>query len=114
MVAAAGGRIARAAWPGIKISLSGRISEPIGRTGGRDGAARQLGPSGSGSGGAANNLGLWEPGGIDFDTVFRGLHEIGYTGYFTVHPRTSQGIPPRELATRSFEFLKPDSDGVKG
>jgi len=67
-------------------------------------------------GGAASlrNLALWEPGGIDFDAVFRGLHEIGYTGYFTVHSRTSQGIPPRDLATRSFEFLKPYSDGVKG
>ena len=68
------------------------------------------------AGGAASprNLALWEPGGIDFDAVFRGLHEIGYTGYFTVHSRTSQGIPPRDLATRSFEFLKPYSDGVKG
>ena len=67
-------------------------------------------------GGAAvsRNLALWEPGGIDFDAVFRGLHEIGYTGYFTVHSRTSQGIPPRDLATRSFEFLKPYSEGVKG
>jgi hypothetical protein len=60
------------------------------------------------------NLALWEPGGIDFDAVFRGLHEIGYTGYFTVHSRTSEGIPPRDLATRSFEFLKPYSEGVKG
>jgi hypothetical protein len=67
-------------------------------------------------GGAANsrNLALWEPGGIDFDAVFRGLHEIGYTGYFTVHSRTSQGIPPLDLATRSFEFLKPYCDGVQG
>jgi hypothetical protein len=68
------------------------------------------------AGGAASsrNLALWEPGGVDFDAVFQGLHEIGYTGYFTVHSRTSQGIPPRDLATRSFEFLKPYSDGVKG
>ena len=67
-------------------------------------------------GGAAipRNLAVWEPGGIDFDAVFRGLHEIGYTGYFTVHSRTSEGIPPRDLAARSFEFLKPYSDGVKG
>jgi len=67
-------------------------------------------------GGAAipRNLPLWEPGGIDFDAVFKGLHEIGYTGYFTVHSRTSERIPPRELARRSFEFLKPYSDGVQG
>jgi hypothetical protein len=30
VLAAAGARIARAAWPGIRLSLSGRISEPIG------------------------------------------------------------------------------------
>jgi sugar phosphate isomerase/epimerase len=67
-------------------------------------------------GGAAipRNLALWEPGGVDFDAVFRGLHEIGYTGFFTVHSRTSEGIPPRVLAARSFEFLKPYCDGVKG
>jgi sugar phosphate isomerase/epimerase len=66
------------------------------------------------TGGAAYNLALWEPGGINFDTVFQGLHEIGYTGYFTVHSRTSQANPPVDLATRSFAFLKPYSEGVKG
>ena len=84
---------------------------------GRGGVRRvQAAPVPGPAGGAASprNLALWEPGGIDFDAVFRGLHEIGYTGYFTVHSRTSQGIPPRDLATRSFEFLKPYSDGVKG
>jgi sugar phosphate isomerase/epimerase len=62
----------------------------------------------------SRSLPLWEPGRIEFDAVFQGLHEIGYAGYFTVHSRTSQGIPPRELATKSFEFLKPFSEGVKG
>jgi sugar phosphate isomerase/epimerase len=60
------------------------------------------------------NLSLWDSGGIDFDAVFRGLHEIGYTGYFTVHSRVFAGITPRELATRSFDFLKPYSDGIMG
>ena len=57
------------------------------------------------AGGATNNLGLWEPGGINFDVVFHGLHEIGYTGYFTVHSRTSQANTPIDLATKSFAFL---------
>jgi sugar phosphate isomerase/epimerase len=78
--------------------------------GARPGRAASASPSAA----AANNLALWEPGGIDFDTVFQGLHEIGYTGYFTVHSRTSQLHPPIELATKSFAFLKPYSDGVKG
>ena len=73
---------------------------------------------GSGQGGsssaAGRNLALWEAGGINFNAVFQGLHEIGYTGYFTVHSRTSQGITPMDLATKSFAFLKPYSDGVKG
>jgi sugar phosphate isomerase/epimerase len=81
---------------------------------GRGGGAHQPTPSSSGSGGAANNLGLWEPGGIDFDTVFRGLHEIGYTGYFTVHSRTSQANTPVDLATETFAFLKPYAGGTKG
>jgi sugar phosphate isomerase/epimerase len=78
------------------------------------GVVHQQGPSSSGSGGAANNLGLWEPGGINFDIVFRGLHEIGYTGYFTVHSRTSQANTPIDLATKTFTFLKPYADGTKG
>ena len=67
-----------------------------------------------GSGTQAHVRASTDRGGIDFDAVFRGLHEIGYTGYFTVHSRTSQAFPPRDLATRSFEFLKPYSDGVQG
>jgi sugar phosphate isomerase/epimerase len=75
-------------------------------------------PQPTAQGGTANtvsrNLALWEAGGIDFNAVFRGLHEIGYTGYFTVHSRTSQEISPIDLATKSFAFLKPYCDGVKG
>ena len=32
-----------------------------------------------------DHIGLWEPGGVDSAEVFRGLHEIGYRGYVTVH-----------------------------
>lgn len=80
---------------------------------GRGGARPAARPPVAG-GAAPNNLALWEPGGIDFNAVFQGLHEIGYTGYFTVHSRTSQLHTPLDLATRSFAFLKPYSDGVKG
>ncbi|HLX43741.1 MAG TPA: TIM barrel protein [Bryobacteraceae bacterium] len=83
-------------------------------TTGRRLPAVQRGSAAPATGGAAYNLALWEPGGINFDTVFQGLHEIGYTGYFTVHSRTSQANPPLDLATKSFAFLKPYSDGVKG
>jgi sugar phosphate isomerase/epimerase len=82
-------------------------------TTGRHSSGVQSGPRVA-AGGAANNLALWEPGGINFDTVFQGLHEIGYTGYFTVHSRTSPANPPIDLATKSFAFLKPYGDGVKG
>jgi sugar phosphate isomerase/epimerase len=84
-------------------------------TTGRSNAGARPGPPTTVATGAANNnLALWEPGGIDFDTVFQGLHEIGYTGYFTVHSRTSQANPPMDLATKSFAFLKPFADGTKG
>jgi sugar phosphate isomerase/epimerase len=83
-------------------------------TTGRPSRAGRNAPPAAAIGGAANNLALWESGGINFDTVFQGLHEIGYTGYFTVHSRTSQANPPIDLATRSFAFLKPFGDGVKG
>jgi sugar phosphate isomerase/epimerase len=83
--------------------------------GGAGGASRGSVAARGGAGSAASrNLALWEAGGIDFNAVFQGLHEIGYTGYFTVHSRTSQGIAPKDLATKSFAFLKPYSDGVKG
>ena len=81
---------------------------------GRGGRDRELSGPHSPAGAATNNLGLWETGGVNFDTVFRGLHEIGYTGYFTVHSRTSQANTPIDLATRTFAFLKPYADGVKG
>jgi len=79
----------------------------MGRAGARPG-------QGSAVSAASRNLALWEPGGIDFESVFRGLHEIGYTGYFTVHSRTSEQNSPLDLATKTYAFLKPYSDGVKG
>ena len=85
-----------------------------GRGGARPAAARAPAQPSAAASAATRNLALWEPGGINFDAVFRGLHEIGYTGYFTVHSRASQENSPIDLATKSFAFLKPYSDGVKG
>lgn len=85
-----------------------------GRGGARPAGDRGPRPQVAAASSVSRNLALWEPGGINFDAVFRGLHEIGYTGYFTVHSRASQQISPMDLATRSFAFLKPYSDGVKG
>lgn len=81
---------------------------------GRGGRDRELSEPHPPAGTATNNLGLWEPGGVNFDTVFQGLDEIGYTGYFTVHSRASQANTPIDLATKTFSFLKPYADGVKG
>jgi len=48
-----------------------------------------------------------EPGGVDSADVFRGLHEIGYRGYVTVH-QAFAGIMPIETAVeRSADFLRP-------
>lgn len=54
-----------------------------------------------------DHIGLWEPGGVDSADVFRGLHEIGYRGYVTVH-QAFAGIMPIETAVkRSADFLRP-------
>jgi len=54
-----------------------------------------------------DHIGLWEKGGVDSDDVFRGLHEIGYRGYVTVH-QAFAGIMPIETAVkRSADYLRP-------
>lgn len=56
---------------------------------------------------AVDHIGLWERGGVDFVDVFRGLHEIGYQGYVTVH-QAFAGIMPIETAvSRSADYLQP-------
>lgn len=54
-----------------------------------------------------DHIGLWEPGGVDYVDVFRGLHEIGFRGYVTVH-QAFAGIMPIEAAVkRSADYLRP-------
>ena len=112
IAAARGGASADAAGRGGGGTPGPAAGAPAGGAGRGGGAGAAGAPAGGGA--AVNDLGLWEPGGVDFDAVFRGLHEVGYTGYFTVHSRTSQVNAPRDLAIKSFAFLKPYADGVKG
>ena len=44
-----------------------------------------------------HHLDPWESGGVDFESVFNGLHQIGYSGFFTIHQ--AQGIETRQDAT---------------
>jgi sugar phosphate isomerase/epimerase len=53
-----------------------------------------------------HHIPLWEPGGVDFDAVVRGLKAIGYDGYFTVHQAYAELMGPREAAVRSAEYLR--------
>ena len=46
------------------------------------------------------------PGGIDFDSVFEGLHAISYSGCVTVHQAFGGSLTPDEAAARSARFLK--------
>jgi sugar phosphate isomerase/epimerase len=55
---------------------------------------------------ALDHIGIWDSGGVDYDDVFRGLHQIGYRGYVTVH-QAFAGIMPIETAVqRSAEYLR--------
>ncbi len=44
--------------------------------------------------------------GIDFDSVFTGLKQIGYTGYVTLHHALDGDLEPQEAASRSAQFLR--------
>ncbi len=49
---------------------------------------------------------LQEPGGIDFPAVFRGLNDIDYDGYVTVHQAFREIMEPEDAASQSYEYLK--------
>lgn len=52
-----------------------------------------------------HDIPLWEPGGVDFDEVFRGLEEIGYDDTVTVHQAFARLMGPVEAAEKSHAFL---------
>ena len=50
---------------------------------------------------------IYEPGGIDFDSIFRGLASIGYDGPVTVHQSApTDGTPPADDAARTADYLR--------
>ncbi len=54
-----------------------------------------------------DHIGLWESGGIDFDEVFRGLADVQYRGYVTIHQAFAGIMSVAEAAQRSASFLEP-------
>ncbi len=52
-------------------------------------------------------IGSWEQGGVDYPTVFRALHGIGYSGYVTAFAAFSSFATPQEAAAKSYQHLKP-------
>lgn len=54
-----------------------------------------------------DHIGLWESGGIDFEEVFRGLADVQYRGYVTVHQAFAGIMSVAEAARRSATFLEP-------
>lgn len=53
-----------------------------------------------------HHIPLWEPGGVDFSEVARGLQAIGYEGFVTVHQAYAELMGPREAAQKSAEYLR--------
>ena len=49
---------------------------------------------------------IHDPGGINYDTVFAGLHKIGYHGTVTVHQSAGPGTSPAESASATAKFLQ--------
>ena len=39
------------------------------------------------------HIGVWESGGVDVREMFEGLHEVGYSGYLTVHQAFGDVMP---------------------
>lgn len=56
---------------------------------------------------ALDHIGLWEEGGVGFPDVLRGLHEIGYAGYITVHQAFADVMPVETAVKRSADYLRP-------
>lgn len=54
-----------------------------------------------------DHIGVWEKGGVDFETVFAALHQIGYQGFVTVHQAFGDVMPIAEAVEKSYAYLKP-------
>ncbi|HEV8003719.1 MAG TPA: sugar phosphate isomerase/epimerase [Planctomycetaceae bacterium] len=53
-----------------------------------------------------HHIPLWEPGGVDFSEVMRGLQAIGYEGFVTVHQAYAELMGPREATAKSATYLR--------
>lgn len=53
-----------------------------------------------------HHIPIWEPGGVDFNSVMAGLNAIDYDGYFTVHQAYAEIMGPREAAVESARYLQ--------
>ena len=56
---------------------------------------------------ALDHIGVWQPGGVDVDSVFEGLYAAGYQGYVTVHQAFGDVMPVEEAVRKSQEYLRP-------
>lgn len=53
-----------------------------------------------------DHIGLWESGGVDFETVFAALHGIDYRGYVTVHQAFEGVMSVEEAVRKSSRYLE--------
>jgi sugar phosphate isomerase/epimerase len=53
-----------------------------------------------------HHIPLWEPGGVDFGEVVRGLQAIGYDGFVTVHQAYAELMGPEEATLKSADYLR--------
>ncbi len=54
-----------------------------------------------------DHIGVWDPGGVNFEEMFEALHGIGYGGYVTVHQAFAGIMSVEEAVRKSYDYLKP-------
>ena len=54
-----------------------------------------------------DHIGVWDPGGVNFEEVFETLHGIGYGGYVTVHQAFAGIMSVEDAVQKSYDYLKP-------
>ena len=52
-----------------------------------------------------DHIGLWEEGGVDFESAFSALNDIGYVGYVTVHQAFEGVMTVDEAVAKSAVYL---------
>ncbi|HET6324889.1 MAG TPA: sugar phosphate isomerase/epimerase [Planctomycetaceae bacterium] len=53
-----------------------------------------------------HHIPIWEPGGVDFSEVVRGLRAIGYDGFVTVHQAYAELMGPKAATVKSADYLR--------